>query len=230
MDDPISAPGVFPTEIFEEIIFHVALSKRPPWRDPDSPAASDERRRTRHRLQNLRLVSSEFNKLAADYLFYRLTVGREWTRLSCGQQNDLWRALADGSTSCLGGSVRWIYITLGIFSGEQHLACINNILVGLATLPRVPLRALTITMISSSDDCCVFPSIGGFTDLRRLTILHPLDANMVSALIADNPHLSTLTIGGRSNFSIGEVLPSLPSDADRCLKVLSLEELTFLAG
>ncbi|KAF9003448.1 hypothetical protein BDZ89DRAFT_1081029 [Hymenopellis radicata] len=89
---------------------------------------------------------------------------------------------------------------------------------------------MVLLAVGNAAACCVFPSVGGFTGLRRLTIEHPLDADMVSALIADNPHLSTLTIGGRSIFSIGEVLPSLPPDADRCLKELSLKELTFLRG
>ncbi len=58
----------------------------------------------------MRLVSSEFNKLAADHLFKSLRVDTGWPpQYHCGR--DLWKALADGTTS-LGTSVRKIHITL----------------------------------------------------------------------------------------------------------------------
>ncbi len=94
----------------------MAVSRRPRYRNPDDPAAFDARWQAQHpffRLQNLRLVSRTFDKLAADYLFYRLIVSGYTSH-----QSDLWRALADGSTR-LGSSVRRINIALGSFSSAH---------------------------------------------------------------------------------------------------------------
>ncbi len=90
----------------------------------------------------------------------------------------------------------------------------------------MPLRALAV----SGSNACVFPLVlGGFTKLTSLTIhMSPLDADMVSALITDNPHLHTLELSSHFGLSFDEMLPSLPPDTDRCLKIITLRNLTIL--